>query len=118
MKENRLIKVAGTNDHGPYAYNQRNGLWVSYDDETSARQKASYVLKNGYGGAAIWTLDFDDFRNLCCKGPNPILTSVSRTLQGQTKHIGKRGSCQKTPPVVTPPPPEFDIWDNGFQGYA
>ena len=112
-----LTKVPGTNEQGPYAYNSRNGLWVGYDDIKSASEKALYVLKNGYGGATIWTLDFDDFNNACCNGPSPILTAVSRSLRKQTKHIGKvKYSCARPPPVVTPSPPEFDIWDNGNEG--
>ena len=115
-----MTKVSGSADQGPYAYNTRSGLWVGYDDINSAIQKATYLLKNGYGGAAIWTLDFDDFNNLCCGGPSPILTAVSHAVRGQTnsKHIGQKiaSNCNRPPAVVTPPPPEFDIWDNGSEG--
>ena len=106
-----LTKVSGTSVQGPYAYNDQSGLWVGYDDIKSASQKASYLLEKGYGGAAIWTLDFDDFNNICCHGPSPVLTAVSRTLRGQTNNIAS--NCQRPPKVVTPPPPVFDIWDDG-----
>jgi chitinase len=113
-----LTKVPGTADQGPYAYNTRSGLWVGYDDIESAIQKANYLVQNGFGGAAIWTLDFDDFNNLCCHGPSPILTAVSQAVRGQTnKHIGRKTSrCITSPAVVTPKPPVFDIWDNGSEG--
>ena len=113
VKYNMLTKVAGSNDQGPYAYNTRSGLWVGYDDIKSASLKAAYVRDKGYGGAAIWTLDFDDFNNLCCNGPSPILRAVHRTLQGQSDNVNP--NCQRPLPVVTPPPPEFDIWDDGNQ---
>ena len=109
-----LTKVPSTSDQGPYAYNSRSGLWVGYDDMKSASQKAKYLIENGYGGAAIWTLDFDDFNNICCNGPNPILTAVSNAVRGQTNKIAS--NCDKPPAPVTPPPPEFDIWDNGNEG--
>ena len=109
-----LTKVSGTADQGPHAYDTRSGLWVGYDDVDSAIQKATYLLQNGYGGAAIWTLDFDDFNNLCCGGPSPILKAVSHTVRGQNNNPSS--SCNRPPPVVTPPPPEFDIWDNGNEG--
>ena len=111
-----LTKVSGTDERGPYAYNIRNGLWVGYDDIGSAGEKASYILRNGFGGAAIWTLDFDDFNNLCCNGPSPILNAVSRVLRGQTNNVASLNNCQRPPTVVTPAPPEFDTWDDGNQG--
>ena len=111
-----LSKVSGTEDRGPYAYNIRSGLWVGYDDIDSAGQKASYVLKNGFGGVAIWTLDFDDFNNICCKGPSPILRAASLVLRGQTNNVASINNCQKPPAVATPSPPKFDPWDDGTQG--
>jgi GH18 family chitinase len=40
---------------------------VGFDDPVFARTKAEYVVENGFGGAALWTADLDDFNNLCCQ---------------------------------------------------
>ncbi len=45
---------------------------MGYDDAESAARKAEFVVENGYGGATLYTVDLDDFNNLCCKGPNPV----------------------------------------------
>jgi chitinase len=36
--------------------------WVGYDDPNSAAVKANYVVSNNLGGAMIWDLPSDDFR--------------------------------------------------------
>ncbi len=58
-------KVDGVKEHGPYAYN--HDQWVGFDDAEMAKTKAAFVVEKGYGGAAIWTVDLDDFNNICCK---------------------------------------------------
>ena len=60
-------KNNGNNNYGPFAYSTRDKQWVGFDDMTSVATKADYIEKNGYGGAAVWTLDLDDFNNLCCQ---------------------------------------------------
>lgn len=40
-----------------------------------------WLKKEGYGGAFIWTLDFDDFKGTSCgKGPYPLLNAINDEL--------------------------------------
>lgn len=54
--------------------------WVGFDDIDTVRQKGKYILENGFGGAAAWTVDLDDFTNRCCLEPFPLLRSLNRAL--------------------------------------
>jgi chitinase len=65
---------------GPYAY--QGNQWVGYDDVAMIRKKSEYVVQNGFGGAMIWALDLDDFRNVCGCEPHPLLRTINRVLRG------------------------------------
>ncbi|VDK59729.1 unnamed protein product [Gongylonema pulchrum] len=42
-----------------------------------------WLKQKGFGGAFIWTLDFDDFKgNSCSKGKYPILNAIKTGLAG------------------------------------
>ena len=56
---------------GPYAY--KGNQWISYDDPDMVTKKGKYIREKGLGGAMIWTIDFDDYQNLCCREPMPLL---------------------------------------------
>ncbi|XP_037913621.1 probable chitinase 10 [Hermetia illucens] len=64
---------------GPYAYNRDQ--WVSFDDAPMIRHKSEYVKAMGLGGAMIWALDLDDFRNLCKCEKYPLLKTINRVLR-------------------------------------
>ena len=64
---------------GPYAYKGSN--WVSYDDTAIVRRKAELARSMNIGGAMIWALDFDDFRNACGCEPYPVLRTINRVLR-------------------------------------
>lgn len=69
--------------HGPIARSRDEKIahnWVSYDDISMVRLKAKYILKRNLGGAVVWDVSMDDFRNLCRNGNNPLLTNIYRTL--------------------------------------
>lgn len=66
---------------GPYASSPNvPKTWVGYDDPAMANVKSRYVLDNGLGGAMVWDISTDDFRNTCGEGVNPIMTNISRTV--------------------------------------
>lgn len=43
----------------PYIYNAQEGLFITYDDEWSVKEKCKYVLKNGMGGVMFWQYSSD-----------------------------------------------------------
>ncbi len=65
---------------GPYAF--QGNQWVGYDDVAIVRRKSEYVKANGYGGAMIWALDLDDFKNVCGCEEYPLLRTINRVLRG------------------------------------
>ena len=65
---------------GPYAY--KGNQWVSFDDTNMIRFKSKYVKEMGLGGAMIWALDLDDFRNVCGCESHPLLKTINRELRG------------------------------------
>ena len=64
---------------GPYAY--KGDQWVSFDDQYMIRHKSEYVKAMGLGGAMIWALDLDDFRNICGCEEYPLLRTINRVLR-------------------------------------
>ena len=68
---------------GPYAVSPSNPrTWVGYDDPAMAITKTQYVRNNSLGGVMVWDLSYDDFRDTCGKGANPITNAISDTLKG------------------------------------
>lgn len=63
---------------GPYAYS--GDQWVSFDDTLMIHHKSDYVKAMGLGGAMIWALDLDDFRNNCGCEEYPLLRTINRAL--------------------------------------
>ncbi|XP_049621569.1 oviduct-specific glycoprotein [Suncus etruscus] len=63
----------------PYAYKGRK--WVGYDDAISFSYKASFIKKQHFGGAMVWTLDLDDVRGTFCgTGPFPLVYTLHTQL--------------------------------------
>ncbi|CAB3367817.1 Hypothetical predicted protein [Cloeon dipterum] len=62
----------------PCAY--RSDQWVGYDNMKSVGIKSKYALDQGLGGVLVWSLDMDDFRNLCGAGKFPLVTALKANL--------------------------------------
>nr|KAF6304869.1 oviductal glycoprotein 1 [Pipistrellus kuhlii] len=63
----------------PFAYTGEE--WVGYDDANSFRHKASFLKKEHYGGAMVWTLDLDDVGGTFCgTGPFPLVSVLKNLL--------------------------------------
>ncbi|KAI9552900.1 hypothetical protein GHT06_020784 [Daphnia sinensis] len=68
---------------GPYAVSPNHPrTWVGYDDPEMAAVKSRYILAKGLAGAFLWDISYDDFRNTCGGGFNPITTAIYNTLNG------------------------------------
>lgn len=39
------------------------------------------IKQNGLGGAMVWSIDLDDYQNLCSCGPYPLLSAVNYELR-------------------------------------
>lgn len=104
---------------GPYASSPNvPKTWVGYDDPVMAHVKSLYLLGKGLGGAMVWDMSTDDFKNLCGDGPNPIMTNISRTVgvststttttkttAGGTSTTSRSSSGSPTTTVPTTPRP-------------
>lgn len=64
----------------PYAYGDR--FWYGFDDPNSVMAKAQYIVQLKMAGAMIWSIDTDDFLNLC-EGisANPIATTIRMVFE-------------------------------------
>ncbi|XP_017081494.2 probable chitinase 10, partial [Drosophila eugracilis] len=65
---------------GPFAYLENQ--WVSFDDISMILHKSEYIKAMGLGGAMIWAIDLDDFKNYCECESYPILKTINRVLRG------------------------------------
>jgi len=59
----------------------------------------------GFGGAMAWTVDLDDFNNLCCREPFPLLRTINRELGSLPEQEPTTVDCTKPPAPITPVPP-------------
>ncbi|CAK9798859.1 Probable chitinase 10 [Anthophora quadrimaculata] len=69
---------------GPYATN--GDQWVSYEDTSSVMKKAEFIRDLNLGGAMLWSLDLDDFKEQCGCGRYPLLTALSEGIRGERDH--------------------------------
>ncbi|XP_067628865.1 chitinase-like protein Idgf5 [Eurosta solidaginis] len=71
--------------YGSYAYRSADesglyGLWVGYEEPSTAATKAGYVFAKGLGGVALFDVSLDDFRGQCAGEKYPILRSIKFKL--------------------------------------
>lgn len=63
---------------------KRDSKFQTYDnmiiDYCHFSLQAEYVNSMNLGGAMVWALDLDDFRNVCGQGNYPLLGTLMKTL--------------------------------------
>lgn len=99
VRQGTLTEVNGD---APFAYG--GNQWVSYDNVDSVRRKADWIRSEGFGGAMIFSVDMDDFGNVCCFEAFPLIKAVARALNIRADVQPVGGNCERPPPAVTPPP--------------
>lgn len=62
----------------PYAFS--GNQWVGYDDFQSIDYKLGYIIRENLGGAMWWSLESDDFRNLCGAGSFPLIRLAQQRM--------------------------------------
>jgi len=69
------------NDKQKTAYAFKGYQWVGYDNTEAIKIKAQYITNNGLGGAMVWAIDTDDFRNVIGRGKYPLLNTIKTNLR-------------------------------------
>nr|AYD38865.1 acidic mammalian chitinase-like protein [Mytilus edulis] len=79
-------------------YYTDGSLWVGFDDEVSLAIKIEWLVSEGYGGAMVWALPLDDFRQTCSKSNRkfPLLNTIKDGLI-----IAENGGTLTTPAIPT-----------------
>ncbi|XP_050394215.1 chitotriosidase-1 [Patella vulgata] len=54
--------------------------WTGFDDAKSLTEKMGYIVKHGFGGAMVWSIDQDDFNGICGGETYPLLKAMNRGL--------------------------------------
>uniref|UniRef100_A0A914PDL4 Chitinase n=1 Tax=Panagrolaimus davidi TaxID=227884 RepID=A0A914PDL4_9BILA len=107
-----ICQLGGTrkwDDVQKVPYMVKDNLWFGYDDSDSVKEKINWLKQNGFGGAFVWTLDFDDFKGVCPGGTKfPLLNTIKNELGGGSSPP----SNPNTDTPVTPPTPKPDTPTN------
>ncbi|KAM6927871.1 acidic mammalian chitinase-like [Xenentodon cancila] len=94
----------------PYAV--KGNHWVGFDNQSSIDFKVAYLRSRQLGGAAVWTLDMDDFSGQFCEqGKYPLISHLKHRLredwipEGTTSCVDASMASSSPPPPPTPPAP-------------
>ena len=80
LSNNQLTRVWHKPTHTPYAYSSATGEWITYEDEKSVCYKTSYLISKGLGGAMVWAIAQDDF-----KQGFPLQRKIKEILENPAK---------------------------------
>uniref|UniRef100_A0A336MDF6 CSON000031 protein n=1 Tax=Culicoides sonorensis TaxID=179676 RepID=A0A336MDF6_CULSO len=96
-----MTRVSGTSPQWtPYMYG--NGLWISYEDTVSVKNKASLVNTNNLGGVMVWSLEKDDQTGACSSCAFPLMRAINNA-------VGRNVDCTFTisgSVTTSAPPPQ------------
>ncbi|KAE8297874.1 Acidic mammalian chitinase [Larimichthys crocea] len=74
----------------------KSNQWAGFDNQRSFDAKVDYLKSRQLGGAAVWTLDMDDFSGqFCAQGKYPLISHLKRKLS-------EDWPTQETTPAVFP----------------
>jgi chitinase len=76
--------------------------WFAYEDVESLEAKLKLLHSLPVGGGMVWSIETDDFHNVCGKGVNPLLHYLAESLQGGSL-VTPDPQRTTTRPSVTPP---------------
>merc|ERR1719397_2293355 len=62
----------------PYAF--LGPKWLAFDDDTSLKIKAKYVLLRDMAGVGLMSIDADDLDNVCGKGKQSLLNTIGAVI--------------------------------------
>jgi chitinase len=79
--------------HTPYAH--KGNQWIGYDNVQSLAEKVKFMMDLGLGGSMVWSLETDDFRDVCGQGAYPLMNTIVATMNGG----------ETPPPMTTTQPP-------------
>lgn len=83
----------------PYAVN--GDQWVGYDDKESLSYKLDYILKYDLGGSMFWSLESDDFGNICSLGKYPLISKAHAYMSGKVTTTTTARTTAKTTAKTT-----------------
>lgn len=69
----------------PYAVG--GSQWVGYDDSESIAYKVNYIKDNNLGGAMFWSIETEDFNNICGNGKFPLVRMTYQALVGNVSRL-------------------------------
>ncbi|XP_029908340.1 chitinase-3-like protein 1 [Myripristis murdjan] len=78
--------------------------WVGFDNQRSYEAKVSFLRSRGLAGAAVWTLDMDDFSGrFCGRGQYPLISHLRSLLR--TDQASLTSPLQTSLATSSPLPP-------------
>lgn len=63
----------------PYAF--KGNQWWGFDNARSILVKSRYAVDKRLAGVMVWAIDYEDHRNRCGAGLNPLLTAVASVIR-------------------------------------
>lgn len=63
----------------PYAF--KGDQWWGFDNVQSITVKSRYAVSKNLAGVMMWAIDYDDHRNRCGTGVNPLLVAAASVIQ-------------------------------------